>query len=597
MNQNEINKVGIISKVSGPLIVAKNMKDVQMYDVVRVSEKRLIGEVIELRGDLASIQVYEETAGIGPGEPVYFTNEPLSVELGPGLIEGIFDGIQRPLDVIYESSGDRIPLGIDVPKLNHERLWGFKKKKEVGDQVNEGDILGTVQETAVVEHRVMVPPTLSGEITYIYEGEAKITDVIAKLKTKDGQEVEISMLQRWPVRRGRPYKKKLAPTDPMVTGQRVIDTLFPIAIGGIAAIPGPFGSGKTVVQHQLAKWAEADIIVYVGCGERGNEMTDVLNEFPRLHDPKTGEYLMKRTVLIANTSNMPVAAREASIYTGITIAEYYRDMGYRVAIMADSTSRWAEALREMSGRLEEMPGEEGYPAYLASRLAEFYERAGLVQTLGEDGRKGAISAIGAVSPPGGDTSEPVSQATLRIVKVFWGLSASLAYRRHFPAIDWLRSYSLYEDDLADYFNKSIKTDWSEQVQKTKDILQQEAQLEEIVRLVGVDSLEFQDRLTLECARSIREDYLHQVAFDEVDTYTSLNKQHGILKAILTWYQLGQEALHKNASFAKISQMKIRERIGRMKYIVEDDFEEEYEAIIKDLKAEYQTIMKGDDLYA
>jgi V/A-type H+-transporting ATPase subunit A len=597
MNQNEQKQIGIISKVSGPLIVAVNMKDVQMYDVVRVSEKRLIGEVIELRGDRASIQVYEETAGIGPGEPVYQTNEPLSVELAPGLIEGIFDGIQRPLDLIYNLSGDRIPLGIDVPKLNREKVWNFKKKVAVGDSVQGGDILGTVQETTVVEHRVMVPPLLSGTVTYIYEGEAKITDVIARIKTANGEETEVAMLQRWPVRRSRPYQKKLAPTDPMVTGQRVIDTLFPIAIGGIAAIPGPFGSGKTVVQHQLAKWADADIIVYVGCGERGNEMTDVLNEFPRLHDPKTGEYLMKRTVLIANTSNMPVAAREASIYTGITIAEYYRDMGYRVAIMADSTSRWAEALREMSGRLEEMPGEEGYPAYLASRLAEFYERAGLVRTLGKEGRMGAISAIGAVSPPGGDTSEPVSQATLRIVKVFWGLSASLAYRRHFPAIDWLRSYSLYEEDLADYFNQNVKADWSAQVQEAKDLLQQESQLEEVVRLVGVDSLEFQDRLTLECARSIREDYLHQIAFDEVDTYTSLQKQYGILKAILTWYHLGREALKESASFAAITNMKIRERIGRMKYIKEADFAQEYANIIKDLNAEYQALMKGDDLYA
>jgi len=597
MNVNENKQIGIIAKVSGPLVVAKNMKDVQMYDVVRVSEKRLIGEVIELRGDVASIQVYEETAGIGPGEPVYFTNEPLSVELAPGLIEGIFDGIQRPLDVIYEESGDRIPLGIDLPKLDHERLWDFKKRVEVGMEVYEGDILGVVQETAVVEHRVLVPPTLSGTITAIHEGKARIIDVIAKIKTANGEEVEITMLQRWPVRRPRPYQKKLAPREPMVTGQRVIDTLFPIAIGGIAAIPGPFGSGKTVVQHQLAKWADADIIVYVGCGERGNEMTDVLNEFPNLKDPKTGESLMQRTVLIANTSNMPVAAREASIYTGITIAEYYRDMGYRVAIMADSTSRWAEALREMSGRLEEMPGEEGYPAYLSSRLAEFYERAGLVETLGKEARVGAISAIGAVSPPGGDTSEPVSQATLRIVKVFWGLSAALAYRRHFPAIDWLRSYSLYEDDLTEFFNKNINQDWSTQVQEAKDILQEESKLEEIVRLVGVDSLEFADRLTMECARSIREDFLHQIAFDVIDTYTSLNKQYGILKAILTWYHLGQEALKENASFNKIINMTVRERIGRMKYIKEADFNNEFAEIMKEINSEFQSLMKGDDLYA
>ncbi|MDD3999594.1 MAG: V-type ATP synthase subunit A [Bacilli bacterium] len=592
---NNENKIGIIAKVSGPLVVAKNMKDVQMYDVVRVSEKRLIGEVIELREDLASIQVYEETAGIGPGEPVYFTNEPLSVELAPGLIEGIFDGIQRPLNVIYEGFGDRIPLGVDVAKLDREKLWEFKKTVEVGDLVKGGDILGLIQETPVIEHRVMVPPTLFGTIEEIYEGEATIVDVIAKIKTANGQIVEVSMLQRWPVRRPRPYLKKLAPHEPMVTGQRVIDTLFPIAIGGVAAIPGPFGSGKTVVQHQLAKWADADIIVYVGCGERGNEMTDVLNEFPKLKDPKTGKSLMNRTVLIANTSNMPVAAREASIYTGITIAEYYRDMGYRVAIMADSTSRWAEALREMSGRLEEMPGEEGYPAYLASRLAEFYERAGLVETLGN--RTGAVSAIGAVSPPGGDTSEPVSQATLRIVKVFWGLSSNLAYRRHFPAIDWLTSYSLYEDDLTEFFNKNVKPDWSKQVLEAKDILQEESKLDEIVRLVGMDSLDFQDRLKMECARSIREDFLHQIAFDEIDTYTSLNKQYGILKAILSWYHLGQDALKENASFNLIINMKVRETIGRMKYILEADFDKESLKIIKTINLEYQDIMKGDDLYA
>ena len=597
MNAQENKKIGVISKVSGPLVVAKNMKDVQMYDVVRVSEKRLIGEVIELRGDVASIQVYEETAGIGPGEPVYFTDEPLSVELAPGLIGGIFDGIQRPLDEIYKRSGDRIPLGIDLPKLDRNRGWTFRKTVEAGAEVSGGDIIGVVEETEVVEHRIMVPPALSGTVLEINEGEFKITDTIAKIRTAEGEVVELAMLQRWPVRRPRPYKKKLAPKEPMVTGQRVIDTLFPIAIGGIAAIPGPFGSGKTVVQHQLAKWADADIIVYVGCGERGNEMTDVLNEFPKLKDPKTGESLMKRTVLIANTSNMPVAAREASIYTGIAIAEYYRDMGYRVAIMADSTSRWAEALREMSGRLEEMPGEEGYPAYLSSRLAEFYERAGLVETLGKGNRRGAISAIGAVSPPGGDTSEPVSQATLRIVKVFWGLSSALAYRRHFPAIDWLRSYSLYEDELANYFNKNVKPDWSKQVQEAKDILQEESKLEEIVRLVGVDSLEFSDRLTMECARSIREDFLHQIAFDEVDTYTSLYKQYGILKAILTWYHLGKDALKANASFNKIINMKVRERIGRMKYIRENEFAAEFEDIMKAINSEFQNLTKGDDFYA
>lgn len=584
--------IGIITKVSGPLIVAKNMQDVQMYDVVKVSEKGLIGEVIELRGDRASIQVYEETAGIGPGEPVYSTGEPLSVELGPGLMESIFDGIQRPLAVIYESSGDRIPLGIDLPRLDREKKWEFKPVAKAGDKVEAGDVLGTVQETSVVEHKIMVPFGVKGEVLEIKSGSFKVSDVVAKIKTNEGIK-ELTMLQKWPVRRGRPYKNKLAPEDPMITGQRVIDTLFPIAIGGTAAIPGPFGSGKTVVQHQLAKWADADIIVYIGCGERGNEMTDVLNEFPNLQDPKTGEVLMKRTVLIANTSNMPVAAREASIYTGITIAEYYRDMGYRVAIMADSTSRWAEALREMSGRLEEMPGEEGYPAYLASRLAEFYERAGIVNCLGSDGRLGAISAIGAVSPPGGDTSEPVSQATLRIVKVFWSLSSSLAYARHFPAIDWLRSYSLYEDDLRDSFNKNHST-WSNQVIETKQILQEEAELDEIVRLVGIDSLDFKDRLTLECARSIREDFLHQNAFHEVDTYTSLGKQYYMLKVILDWYHKAQDALKENASFSEMTTLPVLEKIGRFKYVKEEDVQKTYEEIQKDLNNEFNKLTKGGD---
>ena len=584
--------IGIITKVSGPLIVAKNMQDVQMYDVVKVSEKGLIGEVIELREDRASIQVYEETAGIGPGEPVYSTGEPLSVELGPGLMESIFDGIQRPLAVIYESSGDRIPLGIDLPRLDREKKWEFKPVAKAGDKVEAGDVLGTVQETSVVEHKIMVPYGVQGEVLEIKSGSFKVSDVVAKIKTNEGTK-ELTMLQKWPVRRGRPYKNKLAPIDPMITGQRVIDTLFPIAIGGTAAIPGPFGSGKTVVQHQLAKWADADIIVYIGCGERGNEMTDVLNEFPNLQDPKTGEVLMKRTVLIANTSNMPVAAREASIYTGITIAEYYRDMGYRVAIMADSTSRWAEALREMSGRLEEMPGEEGYPAYLASRLAEFYERAGIVNCLGSEGRLGAISAIGAVSPPGGDTSEPVSQATLRIVKVFWSLSSSLAYARHFPAIDWLRSYSLYEDDLRDSFNKN-HSPWSNQVIETKQILQEEAELDEIVRLVGIDSLDFKDRLTLECARSIREDFLHQNAFHEVDTYTSLGKQYYMLKVILDWYHKAQDALKENASFSEMTTLPVLEKIGRFKYVKEEDVQKTYEEIQKDLNNEFNKLTKGGD---
>lgn len=590
MIKSEQKQVGVISKVAGPLIVAKGMKDVQMYDVVRVSNKKLIGEIIELRGDVASIQVYEETAGLGPGEPVYFTNQPLSVELGPGLIEGIYDGIQRPLNVIFDEYGDRIPLGVDVPKLNREKVWDFVPVKKIGSKVSQGDTIGTVQETSVVNHKIMVPYGISGELIWISQGSYKVTDIVAKIKKDNGEVVELNMIQNWPVRRGRPYKQKLAPKAPLITGQRVIDTFFPVARGGIAAIPGPFGSGKTVVQHQLAKWSNADIIVYVGCGERGNEMTDVLQEFPALKDPKTGESLMKRTVLIANTSNMPVAAREASIYTGITIAEYYRDMGYNVAIMADSTSRWAEALREMSGRLEEMPGEEGYPAYLSSRLAEFYERAGFVKCLGSEGLEGSITAIGAVSPPGGDTSEPVSQATLRIVKVFWGLSANLAYRRHFPAIDWLKSYSLY--DLNEYFNNNLDSEWGKQVTKAMQILQEEAKLDEIVRLVGVDSLEYSDRLKLDVARCIREDYLHQNAFHEVDTYTSLLKQFGMLKVILKWYNESCNALKNNVSYNQLIKMNALSTIGRMKYISETEFEEKLVEINKEIDNEFETLMKG-----
>jgi len=571
-------KHGIITKVSGPLIVAKGMQDVQVYDVVHVSDKHLIGEVIELRDDLASIQVYEETAGIGPGEPVYFTNLPLSAELGPGLIEGIFDGIQRPLDHIYEIAGNTIPLGIDVPKLNREKIWHFIPSMKVGDKVVGGDIIGTVEETKVVNHKIMVPPNISGEIVKINELKGKITETVCEVKDKSGNIIKLNMIQYWPVRKRRPYAEKIAPNQPMVTGQRVIDTLFPIAMGGIAAIPGPFGSGKTVVQHQLAKWADADIIVYVGCGERGNEMTDVLMEFPRLVDPKTGESLMNRTVLIANTSNMPVAAREASIYTGITIAEYFRDMGYKVAIMADSTSRWAEALREMSGRLEEMPGEEGYPAYLSSRLAEFYERAGYVKTIGNKPREGAVTAIGAVSLPGGDTSEPVSQATLRIVKVFWGLSASLAYARHFPAIDWIRSYSLYQDVLNDHFDKHVKSDWSYQVRRTMNLLQEEASLQEIVRLVGMDSLDYNDRLKLNAAAMIREDFLHQNAFDKVDTYTSLDKQYLILNIIFEWYEKALQAITKYVRYERIVNMPVLEEIGRLKYVQEVEFEAAYQDV-------------------
>ena len=585
---------GTIVKVSGPLIVASGMADVNMYDVVRVSEKHLIGEVIELRGDKASIQVYEETGGIGPGEPVESTGAPLSVELAPGLIESIYDGIQRPLNKIQELAGDRITRGIRVDSIDHERLWDFQPAAQIGDILKPGDILGTVQETEAVLHKIMVPPNVEGQLTWIHSGEANVVQTIAKLVTSKGETVELPMLQKWPVRIGRPYARKMAPTEPMITGQRVIDTLFPVAKGGVAAVPGPFGSGKTVVQHQLAKWADADIIVYVGCGERGNEMTDVLMEFPELKDPRTGLSLIKRTVLIANTSDMPVAAREASIYTGITIAEYFRDMGYKVAIMADSTSRWAEALREMSGRLEEMPGEEGYPAYLSSRLAEFYERAGSVVTLGTEGRTGAVTAIGAVSPPGGDISEPVSQATLRTVKVFWGLSAKLAYARHFPAIDWLTSYSLYLDRLEPWFNKEVDPDWTAMVQKVMNMLQEESELEEIVRLVGIDALSYKDRLTLEATRSIREDYLHQNAFHEVDTYTSPAKQAMLLRLIIGYYEKSLDALSKDASFNKLAALPVREDIGRFKYTEEDKCAERYEEITAKLNAEIRELTEGGE---
>ena len=585
---------GTIVKVSGPLIVASGMADVNMYDVVRVSEKQLIGEVIELRGDKASIQVYEETGGIGPGEPVESTGAPLSVELAPGLIESIYDGIQRPLNKIQELAGDRITRGIRVDSIDHERLWDFRPAAQIGDILKPGDILGTVQETEAVLHKIMVPPNVEGQLTWIHSGEANVVQTIAKLVTVKGVTVELPMLQKWPVRIGRPYARKMAPTEPMITGQRVIDTLFPVAKGGVAAVPGPFGSGKTVVQHQLAKWADADIIVYVGCGERGNEMTDVLMEFPELKDPRTGLSLMKRTVLIANTSDMPVAAREASIYTGITIAEYFRDMGYKVAIMADSTSRWAEALREMSGRLEEMPGEEGYPAYLSSRLAEFYERAGSVVTLGTEGRTGAVTAIGAVSPPGGDISEPVSQATLRTVKVFWGLSSKLAYARHFPAIDWLTSYSLYLNRLEPWFNKEVDPDWTAMVQKVMNMLQEESELEEIVCLVGIDALSYKDRLTLEATRSIREDYLHQNAFHEVDTYTSPAKQAMLLRLIIGYYEKSLDALSKDASFNKLAALPVREDIGRFKYTEEDKCAERYEEITAKLNAEIRELTEGGE---
>ena len=582
---------GKIVKVSGPLIVAENMADAKMYDVVRVSEKKLIGEIIELRGDRASIQVYEETSGLGPGEGVESTGAPLSVELAPGLIEGIFDGIQRPLTRIAEAYGDRITRGISVTNLDHEKLWEFVPLAKEGDEVRAGDFLGYVQETPIVCHKIMVPYGVEGKVTSIRGGMYNITQTVAKIMTKTGER-EVCMLTRWPVRRGRPYREKMSPDMPMITGQRVIDTLFPIARGGVAAVPGPFGSGKTVVQHQLAKWADADLIVYIGCGERGNEMTDVLNEFPELKDPKTGEPLMKRTVLIANTSDMPVAAREASIYTGITIAEYFRDMGLNVAIMADSTSRWAEALREMSGRLEEMPGEEGYPAYLSSRLAEFYERAGIVRVLGSGERVGSVTAIGAVSPAGGDLSEPVAQATLRIVKVFWGLSANLAYKRHFPAIDWLISYSLYADRLAPWYARNASSDFLELRAFAIQILQEEAELEEIVRLVGADSLSAKDRLTLETAKSIREDFLHQNAFHETDTFTSIAKQGRMLRLIRDFYRLGLNALTSGADFSQLINLPVREKIGRSKYIAEEDMAQ-FDAVAAQLKREIRALNGGE----
>jgi len=580
---------GRIVKVSGPLVVAEGMQDANMFDVVRVSEQRLIGEVLEMRGDRASIQVYEETAGLGPGEPVYSTGAPLSVELGPGLIGTIFDGIQRPLETIRRMVGSNITRGIDVDSLERNKRWKFEPVVEPGAKVTAGDIIGKVQETEIVEHRIMVPPRVAGTIEEIYSGEFTIAETVAKLRTDSGELVELTMMQKWPVRVGRPYKEKLAPTEPLITGQRVIDTLFPIAKGGVAAVPGPFGSGKTVVQHQLAKWADADIVVYIGCGERGNEMTDVLNEFPQLKDPRTGESLMKRTVLIANTSDMPVAAREASIYTGITIAEYFRDMGYSVALMADSTSRWAEALREMSGRLEEMPGEEGYPAYLASRLAQFYERAGRVISLGTEGREGALTAIGAVSPPGGDLSEPVTQATLRIVKVFWGLDSSLAYRRHFPAINWLNSYSLYLDQLEQWQSESIARDWPKIRRDIMRILQEEAELEEIVRLVGIDSLSPLERVTLEAARSIREDYLHQNAFHDEDTYTSLQKQYRMLKLIMGYYYKAVEAVDAGISINKIFAIPVRERIGRAKYVPEAQMDQVFGEIETELNQQFEAL--------
>ena len=585
---------GTIKKVAGPLVIAQGMRDANMFDVVRVSSQRLIGEIIEMHGDEASVQVYEETSGLGPGEPVESMEVPLSVELGPGLIASIYDGIQRPLDDIMKATGsNNLKRGVEVPSLKRDKKWEFVPAVQAGDEVEAGDILGTVQETVVVVQKIMVPYGVKGTVKEIKGGEFTVEEAVAVIATQEGDR-ELTMMQKWPVRKGRPYLKKLPPETPLVTGQRVVDSFFPIAKGGVAAVPGPFGSGKTVIQHQLAKWAEADIVVYIGCGERGNEMTDVLNEVPELKDPKTGYSLMERTVLIANTSDMPVAAREASIYTGITIAEYFRDMGYSVALMADSTSRWAEALREMSGRLEEMPGEEGYPAYLGSRLAQFYERAGHVVCLGKDGREGALSAIGAVSPPGGDISEPVSQATLRIVKVFWGLDSSLAAKRHFPAINWLTSYSLYVDSMGKWFDEHVADEWMQSRQKMMSLLQEESELDEIVKMVGMDALSPSDRLKMEAARSIREDFLHQNSFHEIDTYTSLRKQFLMMKLVLAFYEESQKALNDGASSGGLIKMAVRERIGRFKYTTEDKIETEYQAVLEQLAKEIADVLGKED---
>ena len=589
-------KVGKIIKVSGPLVVAEGMDEANVYDVVQVSDNKLIGEIIEMRGDRASIQVYEETVGIGPGEPVYSTGEPLSVELGPGLLEAMFDGIQRPLKEFQEVAGDYLNKGVAVPSLNRKTKWDFEPVVSAGEKVEAGDIIGTVQETSVISHKIMIPLGVEGTLKSIEKGSFTVTDTVAVVETANG-DVNIQLMQKWPVRRGRKYKQKLNPEAPLVTGQRVIDTFFPVTKGGTACVPGPFGSGKTVVQHQLAKWADAQIIVYVGCGERGNEMTDVLMEFPEIIDPNTGQSLMKRTVLIANTSNMPVAAREASIYTGITIAEYFRDMGYSVAIMADSTSRWAEALREMSGRLEEMPGDEGYPAYLGSRAADFYERSGKVICLGKDGREGALTVIGAVSPPGGDISEPVSQATLRIVKVFWGLDANLAYRRHFPAINWLNSYSLYQTKVDSWMDVNVGPEFSQNRKRAMALLQEESSLQEIVRLVGRDTLSEKDQLKLEVAKSIREDYLQQNAFMESDTYTSLTKQDRMLQLVLKFYDEGKRGLESGAYLKEISELPVREKIARAKYMPESDLDKMND-ILNEIENEVDNLInKGGSLDA
>ncbi|MBF1174126.1 MAG: V-type ATP synthase subunit A [[Eubacterium] sulci] len=588
-----MNSKGTIKKVAGPLVIATGMRDANMFDVVHVSDQMLTGEIIEMHGDEASIQVYEETSGLGPGEPVVSTGVPMSVELGPGLITSIYDGIQRPLDAIMKVCGNNLKRGIHVDSLDREKKWNFVPTAEIGEEVSGGDVLGTVQETEVVEQKIMVPPDVKGKVKELKSGEFTVTETIAVIETEKGDR-EIQLMQRWPVRKSRPYTEKLRPDKPLITGQRVVDAFFPIAKGGTAAVPGPFGSGKTVIQHQLAKWAEADIVVYIGCGERGNEMTDVLNEFPALVDPKTGRSLMERTVLIANTSDMPVAAREASIYTGITIAEYFRDMGYSVALMADSTSRWAEALREMSGRLEEMPGEEGYPAYLGSRLAQFYERAGHVIALGKDGRDGALSVIGAVSPQGGDISEPVSQATLRIVKVFWGLDSNLAYQRHFPAINWLTSYSLYLDSMEKWFNEEVEPGWMSARQEMMSLLQDESKLNEIVQMVGMDALSPADRLKMEAAKSIREDFLNQNSFDEVDTYSSLRKQYLMMRLVMSFYEKAKVALEKGANVEDLIAMPSREPIGRFKYTPEDKIEDEFTRINDLLDREVAEALNKED---
>ena len=583
---------GKILKVSGPLVIAEGMREANMFDVVRVGDARLIGEIIEMHGDRASIQVYEETAGIGRGDRVVSTGAPLSVELGPGLIKNIYDGIQRPLEIIREKYGANITKGIDEPALSREKRWHFTPAVAYQDEVSGGDVLGTVQETDVILHRIMVPPKMKGKIVEIREGDFRVDETVAKIKDNEGNIVSVSLMQKWPVRVARPYREKLPPVEPMITGQRVIDALFPIAKGGTACVPGPFGSGQTVVQHQLAKWSDVDLVVYIGCGERGNEMTDVLREFPELTDPRTGKSLMERTVLIANTSDMPVAAREASIYTGITIAEYYRDMGYTVAVIADSTSRWAEALREMSGRLEEMPGEEGYPAYLTSRLAQFYERAGKVVCIGSDKRQGALSAIGAVSPQGGDISEPVTQATLRIVKVFWGLDASLAYRRHFPAINWLNSYSLYRDRLEGWYGEHVDRDWSALTGRCLKTLQTESDLQEIVKLVGMDALSPEDRLTLEAAQSIREDFLQQNAFEDVDSFTQLDKQATMMRLVFTFEEKAREAVRAGADIEAVSTLPVRERIGRFKAVPYENYRAEAQDVIREMSSQLDALVEA-----